>query len=348
MLLRRIEGIPTAAVANLVQFRFDDRWMTMGFAYDIDMPMDEQWKWMYAFNAECRAYARLKEVNKEFVAIPCYGYLLLGEEQQAAFRKKDSLDWEEDWGCYGKHKGQPLRALVKQFIEYEHVSERDFNPGHNYRRTRMAFDSAATARKLIRNMKILHRAGILNSDINCMNVVQGRFLEFSSALTTPHPCLSTEHIEAHEHPYQLVGQWDASQVDDLIETWNQTNPMKKHIWDRAGPNWEYQEDKLRSHQHPEDWRGDPWNWNRGYRLRPDKFRWDKIGKTGKDGLGEAKQSKPQPKQDKKKSKRTKRSKSKLEPETTKEPAPTAKQKKHESKDKKESKRKKKTDAGLEQ
>lgn len=334
-------------MANLVQFRFDNRWVTMKFGYGIDMPKDEQWKWMYAFNAECRAYARLKEVKKEFVAIPCYGYLLLGEEQQAAFRKKDSLDWEEDWGCYEEHKGQPLRALVKKFIEYEHVGESDFNPGHNYRRTRMAFDSAATARKLIRNMKTLHRAGILNSDINCFNVVQGQFLEFSSALTTPHPCLSTEQIESQRFPFEQVGQWDAYHVDELIDLWNEENPMKKHIWDRAGPNQEYQKDKLRSHQHPPEWRGDPWNWNRGYRFRPDKFRYDKIGKPKEDELGETKQSKPQQKKDKKKSKHTKRSKSKLEPDTTKEPAPTAKQKKPESKDK-ESKRKKKTDAGLEQ
>ncbi|KAF7538350.1 hypothetical protein G7054_g2948 [Neopestalotiopsis clavispora] len=261
----------------LKMFRFDDRFTPTRY-WHVDLPDKDQRLWQYAFNCECRAYARLKEVKKEFIAIPCYGYLLLGEEHQQALRKKDKLDWETDWGHTKKDVGQPLQALVKKFVDWQPVAFDDYEDGFNRRRIRLAIDSAATARKLIRHVKILHRAGILNNDINSSNVLRGQFLEFSSAFTVPHPCLSTKHIESEKYPYEMVGRWDADGVDELIDLYNKNHPPKDHIWDRAQANRRYQA-KLRSHQRPPGWKEGPWNWDRGYSLRPDKFRWDKIGET---------------------------------------------------------------------
>jgi hypothetical protein len=260
-----------------MQFRFDDRF-TPTHWWDVDLPKEDQRTWQYAFNCECRAYARLKEVKKEFVAIPCYGYLMLGEEHQRALRKKDKLDWEVDWGRSEKDKEQPLEALVKKFVDWQPVAFDDYEDGFNRRRIRLAIDSVATARKLIRNMKIVHRAGILCNDINSNNVLNGQFLEFSSAFTVPHPCLSTKQIESRDHPFDSVGDWDAFSVDDMINDFNNDNLPSEYIWDRARPNRQYQA-KLRSHQRPPGWKEGPWNWDRGYSLRPDKFRWDKIGET---------------------------------------------------------------------
>ena len=81
---------------------------------------------MHPFNCESRAYARLKEVGKENVAVPCYGYIVLSEEQREDLRQKDlGHDWEMDWGFYGKYKERPFRALVKQFLEIPDVAYND-------------------------------------------------------------------------------------------------------------------------------------------------------------------------------------------------------------------------------
>ncbi|ETS86495.1 hypothetical protein PFICI_00323 [Pestalotiopsis fici W106-1] len=290
----------------LKMFRFDDRFTPTRW-WEVVLPKEDQRLWQFAFNCECRAYARLKEVKKEFIAVPCYGYLILGEEHQKALRKKDKLNWKEDWGHSKKDRGQPLQALVKKFIEWQPVRNDDFEEGFNRRRIRLAIDSAATARKLIENMKILHRAGILCNDVNNSNVLNGQFLEFSSAFTAPHPCLSTKQIEARKCPFDSLGYWDASAVDEMIEDYNNVHTPSEYIWDRATPNEKYQA-KLRSHQHPPGWKEGPWNWNRGYRFRPDKFRWENIGKTKEEDPVKTQESSSKQEKHKKKGKRKAKSK----------------------------------------
>lgn len=94
--------------------------------WNIDLKEDDQFKYMHPFNCESRAYARLHETDKEHLAVPCYGYLVLNEEHQAELRRKDiAHDWEYDWGFYGRFTKRPLRALVKEFLEIPDVAPND-------------------------------------------------------------------------------------------------------------------------------------------------------------------------------------------------------------------------------
>ncbi|KAM0807119.1 hypothetical protein AB5N19_07458 [Seiridium cardinale] len=91
------EAVINGHAYALKMFRFDDRFTPSDY-WNIQLTDDDQLLYMHPFNCESRAYARLKELDKESIAVRCYGYLMLGEECQTALRQKDQLDWEEDWG----------------------------------------------------------------------------------------------------------------------------------------------------------------------------------------------------------------------------------------------------------
>ncbi|KAK9421585.1 hypothetical protein SUNI508_05515 [Seiridium unicorne] len=148
------EAVINGHAYALKMFRFDDRFTPSDY-WNIQLSDDDQLLYMHPFNCESRAYARLKELDKESIAVRCYGYLMLGEECQTALRQKDQLDWEEDWGHCDAFEGRPLQALVKELVEVENVGEFDRAPDANYRRIVRAIDCPDTGRKLIQNMKTL-------------------------------------------------------------------------------------------------------------------------------------------------------------------------------------------------
>ncbi|KAH6646195.1 hypothetical protein BKA67DRAFT_664046 [Truncatella angustata] len=117
--------------------------------------------------------------GKETISIPCYDHIILGDDLQAALREKDRLDWGEDWGWSDEDKGVPISALVNKFVELENVEEKNIRPDANYRRTIQAIYTTQTAKRLVQTMKVMHRVGILNRDINSTNIAQGKFIAFS-------------------------------------------------------------------------------------------------------------------------------------------------------------------------
>ncbi|KAJ0118521.1 hypothetical protein J7T55_009304 [Diaporthe amygdali] len=81
------------------------------------------------FNCECRVYGRLKEENREELAIRAHGYVLLSKDQERRVTEglgEDFIDWEkhpEPLSCDGLfwrwevHRHEPLRAIVKDYVE---------------------------------------------------------------------------------------------------------------------------------------------------------------------------------------------------------------------------------------
>ncbi|KUI60277.1 hypothetical protein VP1G_07510 [Cytospora mali] len=80
------------------------------------------------FNCECRVYGRLKQEKCEDLAVRCHGYLLLTPKQEVEITKKiagkdyelDSTEKLEGWNLwdrYEQHRGQPIRAIVKELID---------------------------------------------------------------------------------------------------------------------------------------------------------------------------------------------------------------------------------------
>ncbi|AEO63500.1 uncharacterized protein THITE_2039418 [Thermothielavioides terrestris NRRL 8126] len=133
------------------------------------------------FHCECRAYGRLKEENREDLAVRAYGYLLLTPQQEAEIsRLIAGVDYDPDyakaelkgrnlWGRWEEHRHLPVRAIVKEL-----VSPQD------------PFTSAQLS-DLWRDLEDLHRLGILVRDINVFNYMGGKLIDFGRAWTIPHP-----------------------------------------------------------------------------------------------------------------------------------------------------------------
>ncbi|KAI1418958.1 kinetochore Sim4 complex subunit FTA2-domain-containing protein [Xylaria sp. FL1777] len=175
------------------------------------------------FASECRAYGRLKEINKPDIAAACYGYLFLSTKNNNSLDGADftELEWVEirDW----KHDaGKPkalIRTLVKEYIE----SESPFSPG--------------MVPKMLRNIKLLHKYGIVHRDIREDNYREGLLVDFSIALTVPHFLLDLKlgYNQLEEIYDYDVG--DGYAFDSMINDWSADNNIK--IWQRFLPNTRY-------------------------------------------------------------------------------------------------------------
>lgn len=151
------------------------------------------------FNAECRAFGRLQETNHEELAIRCHGYVLLDQENEAAMMAKCNLDkwrFNGDGDFCGYEEGEvenrlrfvgekgrppPFRCIVKDFgavIDDEEETSPHF--------------SQRTARQMLQVTIKLHKLGIIDHDARICNLVDEKFSDFSTAITTPHFMTSPE------------------------------------------------------------------------------------------------------------------------------------------------------------
>ncbi|KAJ4412865.1 hypothetical protein N0V82_008716 [Gnomoniopsis sp. IMI 355080] len=165
----------------------DSDWLTMDpdEVHKIDEKMESlltaQW---HPFNAECRAYGRLKETKKEHLAARCYGYLVLSEEQKKHLEDRFGVNswWSEDYHpdryCEVYHqelqqkKAQEerrgLHAMIKEFVH----GDAPFGPEH--------------ARMMLSDLHQLHRVGIVVYDLKEDAYVAGKLVDFSKAVVVPH------------------------------------------------------------------------------------------------------------------------------------------------------------------
>lgn len=179
--------------------------------------------YFHPFYRECRAYGRLKEVTKEELSVHCHGYLLLDtrlELQLQHFTRRPFNRYNED-------KHEPIRALVKDYID----SETEFLP-------RMI-------PKMMRNVHAFHKVGIIINDIRGNNYLDGILFDLSRAKTVPHPELTQWFIE-QALEIQLISETptiDYHNFDYMVDLWNDFH-TNQHIWNRFLPNIQYSK-KLR-------------------------------------------------------------------------------------------------------
>ncbi|KAH6850897.1 kinetochore Sim4 complex subunit FTA2-domain-containing protein [Chaetomium sp. MPI-CAGE-AT-0009] len=130
------------------------------------------------FNCECRVYGRLKQEDREDLAVRAHGYLFLTPEQAAEVEERTSMpkypeeneqDGVDFWGRDTELRHLPVRAIVKEL-----VSPQDpFTP--------------EAVPQIWDDLEDLHKLGILVRDINTFNYMGGKIIDFSRAWTTPHP-----------------------------------------------------------------------------------------------------------------------------------------------------------------
>ncbi len=113
----------------------------------------------------------------------------------------------------------PVRCLVKEYIESEVSFSREMIP------------------KMLRNLKFLHKYGIVHRDIRETNYREGLLVDFSTALTVPHYLLDVKlgYNQLEEiYDYEVE---DGYAFDNMIDEWSADNGIQ--IWQRFLPNFRY-------------------------------------------------------------------------------------------------------------
>ena len=217
------------------QFRFvyDDDWLGPADytpSHDLEA-MSAFSNYSEPFNAECRAFGRLRESGHEELAVQCFGYILLNEEHEHIMMSQFShlnLDFNGNGDYPGladmrsrflgrDGKPPPLRGIVKALGEGD-------NPL-----------VARLARRLRRNIAQLQQLGIIHIDVAHRQLIDGRFVDFSTAITTPHfvtnpelnPRLTPVWISAMEFETFQFSINDYWEFDNMVEEWNEENENRK-------------------------------------------------------------------------------------------------------------------------
>ncbi|KAL2163055.1 hypothetical protein VTH06DRAFT_6891 [Thermothelomyces fergusii] len=138
-----------------------------------------------AFNCECRAYGRLKEEQRENLAVRALGYLFLTPQQEIYLAKRMEHggtpppgvadDPEPDggtfWGRQAQHRELPVRAIVKELAPDKY------------------YPDPAQAPRMWADLQALHSLGIFVRDTHGGNYVDGKLVDFSRSWTMYHPAL---------------------------------------------------------------------------------------------------------------------------------------------------------------
>lgn len=176
---------------------------------------------MLPFYSECRAYGRLKELNKEYLTARCYGYLFLTAEQEKQLQETfGPLGWKNEETFHERDMNSPLQVLVKEFIP----GKVPFEPKH--------------ARRMVRYLKHLHRCGILVMDIKEDQYINGILVDLSHARTIPHvtfdPALG---FDPYEEGQRAVWS-DLGNLDYVFYVWDEEAKNKPKINLRIVPDWQ--------------------------------------------------------------------------------------------------------------
>ena len=178
------------------------------------------------FSAECRAFGRLEESGHTDLAIRCFGYLLLDEKHESAVMRQfgkriksfsgaaddspsDSRDERSRFP--GRDGGNPpIRGIVKELGPQNRVLR------------------ASDARQILRDTVKLQQLGIIQMDLGMHQLIGGKYVDFSVAVTHPH------YITDRELHTNLTPEWRAKlewvlfcasigdywEYDYMVRSWN--------------------------------------------------------------------------------------------------------------------------------
>lgn len=119
------------------------------------------------------------------MALPCYGYILLDEENERRLQDKFNLEFNGDTNhrieenlrgrFLGERSGKPppIRCIVKAL-------------GFTYARDSPVNFSVPMMRRLFRETIQLQQLGIFSHDTRMANLINDKLADFSTAITVPH------------------------------------------------------------------------------------------------------------------------------------------------------------------
>ncbi|RSL47619.1 hypothetical protein CEP54_013299 [Fusarium duplospermum] len=175
-----------------------------------------------SFNNECRVFGRLKEVGREDLAVGAYGYMPVYLNDRVEEQFKIVLDShpvlnDTSGAQLLEHTNpeKPLMAIVKDWVPGEQPAhdESTYKEGEWLRPTKFP--------KMLRDLKELHKCGIVVRDIKAQQYINGTLVDFSHAWTIPHVWGPEEGIQPRWafasmaawdlfcFQYEVIGEWNS-------------------------------------------------------------------------------------------------------------------------------------------
>ncbi|KAM5348994.1 hypothetical protein ACJ41O_008817 [Fusarium nematophilum] len=186
-----------------------------------------------SFYCECRAYGRLKELGREDLAVRAYGYMrvYLTDKVEQQFKEviqKSPWPGTQSMAQLLNHDNpdEPVMAIVKDWLSGEE--------GTDDEKTQKAAQASKHFPRMLRNLRDLHKCGIVVRDIQAQQYIDGILVDFSFAWTIPHVCGPEGDILP---PWAFASMAAADlcffQVA-IIDAWNREDRMSLGTWRPPG------------------------------------------------------------------------------------------------------------------
>ncbi|RKL37158.1 hypothetical protein BFJ72_g7814 [Fusarium proliferatum] len=178
-----------------------------------------------SFNNECRAYGRLKELGREHLAVKVHGYLRLYIHQidehiqsmirstipDAQYTTLDVMEMNQD------EADLPIMAIVKDWI-----------PDHRKPTGEMTREAEQRQinhlPRMLRNLRQLHKCGIVVRDLKSQQYYEGHLGDFSHAWTIPH-IFGPEGGNRPPWAFASMAAWDLKCFHDMVKSMNESADM---------------------------------------------------------------------------------------------------------------------------
>ncbi|RSM15066.1 hypothetical protein CDV31_005146 [Fusarium ambrosium] len=174
-----------------------------------------------SFNSECRVFGRLKEVGREDLAVRAHGYIPVYLNDRVEEQFKNALDNSPLLGDTSgaqlmnhANPEEPLMAIVKDWVPGEEPAHDEITnkEGEWLRPTKFP--------KMLRDLKELHKFGIVVRDIKAQQYINGTLVDFSHAWTIPHVWGPEEGIQPR-WAFASMAAWDLFCFQyEVIGDWN--------------------------------------------------------------------------------------------------------------------------------
>ncbi|TLD28905.1 hypothetical protein PspLS_04104 [Pyricularia sp. CBS 133598] len=136
------------------------------------------------FYRECRAYGRLKETDMEHLAHRCHGHIFF--RPVMGMRLQSACAGDQLGRLVGKHNGKPFRALIKNLVVTSPKLRQGLQAFKHHR-----------IWHIMNDLLDLHTIDIVHGDIKWDNYLNGKTVDLSSSITTP-------HVRLNQPAYQLL------------------------------------------------------------------------------------------------------------------------------------------------
>lgn len=166
------------------------------------------------FNSECRAFGRLKEVNREDLAVRVYGYTAVYLTEEIAMQMTSAFGTRRSkpitaftWGL--TDPSQPIMSIVKDWL-----GDDDAEPYWQRRAKESKFFP-----RIYRNLLGLHTSGIVVRDLEAQQYINGVLVDLGQSWTIPH-IYDPEFGQLPSWTFASLAAWDLLRFSHMVLGWN--------------------------------------------------------------------------------------------------------------------------------